>query len=239
MIIGQDRSGKTSLRKRLLGLPFDRKESSTIGINVDIVEVTSGSSKEPWKPRKNEQILTSEKIAMEKVNEKAGILLKHRTMDTQEKTGETKENDSSPQVLIAPLMSENFLGTVSSTPSSNQQLRLRNEIRGNVSATEVDWQNSPKIAEDKQDNIAQNDPLETCSMLKQQDHLHSNIASEGCSLYGQSKSSSGDSTLHEMVVPMDETLPVSLGSNQHEMQVSGPSTLTPPPIQNNHPLKEI
>ena len=239
MIIGQDRSGKTSLRKRLLGLPFDPIEPSTIGINVDIVKVTSETSKEAWVPSENERILTSEKIAMEKVNEKVGILLKHKTMDTQEKTGEAKENYSFPQVSIAPIMSKNFLGTVSSTQSSNQQLRLRNEIWGNVPATEVDCQNTPKIAESKHDNIAQNDSVETSSMFNQQDHLPSNIASEGLPRYGQCKSCTGESTFHERVVPMDETLPAGFGSNQHKMEVSGTSALTPPSIQNNHPLKEI
>ncbi|XP_022809804.1 LOW QUALITY PROTEIN: uncharacterized protein LOC111346802 [Stylophora pistillata] len=35
MLIGQDRAGKTSLKKSLLGLPFDPKEHSTEGIEVD------------------------------------------------------------------------------------------------------------------------------------------------------------------------------------------------------------
>ena len=35
LLIGQDRAGKTSLRKSLLGLPFDPKEQSTEGIEVD------------------------------------------------------------------------------------------------------------------------------------------------------------------------------------------------------------
>ena len=35
MLIGQDRAGKTSLKKNLLGLPFDPKEQSTDGIEVD------------------------------------------------------------------------------------------------------------------------------------------------------------------------------------------------------------
>ena len=35
MLIGQDRAGKTSLKKSLLGLPFDPKEQSTVGIEVD------------------------------------------------------------------------------------------------------------------------------------------------------------------------------------------------------------
>ena len=35
MLIGQDRAGKTSLKKFLLGIPFDPEEESTVGIEVD------------------------------------------------------------------------------------------------------------------------------------------------------------------------------------------------------------
>ena len=35
MLIGQDRAGKTSLKKSLVGLPFDPEEQSTVGIEVD------------------------------------------------------------------------------------------------------------------------------------------------------------------------------------------------------------
>ena len=35
LFIGQDRAGKTSLKKSLIGLPFDSKENSTEGIEVD------------------------------------------------------------------------------------------------------------------------------------------------------------------------------------------------------------
>ena len=35
LLIGQDRAGKTSLKKSLIGLPFNPKEKSTDGIEVD------------------------------------------------------------------------------------------------------------------------------------------------------------------------------------------------------------
>ena len=35
MLIGQDGAGKTSLKKFLLGIPFDPEEESTVGIKVD------------------------------------------------------------------------------------------------------------------------------------------------------------------------------------------------------------
>ena len=35
VLVGQDRAGKTSLKKTLLGLPFDFKEQSTGGIEIE------------------------------------------------------------------------------------------------------------------------------------------------------------------------------------------------------------
>ena len=35
MLLGQDRAGKTSLKKSLLGIPFNPEEESTVGIEVD------------------------------------------------------------------------------------------------------------------------------------------------------------------------------------------------------------
>ena len=51
MLIGQDRAGKTSLKKSLIGLPFDPKENSTEGIEVDpsIFQVYTDEVKN-WQP---------------------------------------------------------------------------------------------------------------------------------------------------------------------------------------------
>ena len=51
LFIGQDRAGKTSLKKSLLGLPFDPKENSTEGIEVDpsIFQVDTDEVKN-WQP---------------------------------------------------------------------------------------------------------------------------------------------------------------------------------------------
>ena len=35
MLLGQDRAGKTSLKKFLLDIPFDPEEESTVGVNVE------------------------------------------------------------------------------------------------------------------------------------------------------------------------------------------------------------
>ena len=53
MLIGQDRAGKTSLKKSLLSLPFDPKEPSTDGVEVDpsLLEVEVDQVKNVnWKP---------------------------------------------------------------------------------------------------------------------------------------------------------------------------------------------
>ena len=51
LLIGQDRAGKTSLKKSLIGLPFDPKEDSTEGVEVDpsIFQVDADEVKN-WQP---------------------------------------------------------------------------------------------------------------------------------------------------------------------------------------------
>ena len=51
LLIGQDRAGKTSLKKSLVGLPFNPKEKSTEGIEVDssIFQVDVDKA-ENWQP---------------------------------------------------------------------------------------------------------------------------------------------------------------------------------------------
>ena len=39
ILVGQDRAGKTSLKKNLLGLPFDHQEQSTDGIEIEQFEI--------------------------------------------------------------------------------------------------------------------------------------------------------------------------------------------------------
>ena len=57
MLIGQDRSGKTSLKKSLQGIPFNPDEDSTIGIDVDpaYFKVTT----EIWKTGESDQATSS------------------------------------------------------------------------------------------------------------------------------------------------------------------------------------
>ena len=67
MFLGQDRAGKTSLKKSLLGLPFDPKEESTIGVEVDPskceVEVDEVKNWMPSERKKREVSEFEEEIA--------------------------------------------------------------------------------------------------------------------------------------------------------------------------------
>ena len=58
MLIGQDRSGKTSLKKSLKGIPFNPHEESTVGIDVDpsYFKVTT----ETWKIGEEDQVTDKE-----------------------------------------------------------------------------------------------------------------------------------------------------------------------------------
>ena len=67
MLLGQDRAGKTSLKKSLLGLPFDPKQESTVGVEVDLskceVEVDQVKNWMPSEQRKREMSEFKEEIA--------------------------------------------------------------------------------------------------------------------------------------------------------------------------------
>ena len=63
LFIGQDRVGKTSLKKTLLGETIDENEPSTIGIEFDVVEVKERDKSLPWKPAEDSQFIASETYA--------------------------------------------------------------------------------------------------------------------------------------------------------------------------------
>ena len=91
LLIGQDRAGKTSLKKSLLGLPFDPKEQSTEGIEVqastceiEVEQVKNWHSTHENKPGLLECSKDISRIVAEK--------LCRRTMELE------KEHSKKPQV---------------------------------------------------------------------------------------------------------------------------------------------
>ena len=63
LLIGQDRVGKTSLKKSLLGEETQQYQESTIGINYEVVEVNESDKSKPWKRSADAQFIASEKYA--------------------------------------------------------------------------------------------------------------------------------------------------------------------------------
>ena len=109
MLIGQDRSGKTSLKKSLQGLQFNPNEDSTVGIDVDTsyFKVTT----EVWKAGKKDQAANKEEKAASFEHHVARIVVEN--LKEQELTSEVKAVDeskglesSTPISTEAPTVSE-------------------------------------------------------------------------------------------------------------------------------------
>ena len=104
MLIGQDRSGKTSLKRSLRGLPFNPDEDSTVGIDVDPSHFKV--STEIWKTGEKDQERNSEtSISYEYHAARATVQrLKKEQMapSLEERIPETKQSRSIPVVDKVP-----------------------------------------------------------------------------------------------------------------------------------------
>ena len=88
MIVGQNRSGKTSLKKSLKGELFNPDEDSTVGIEVDasLCQVTT----EVWKARENLES-PDEKVAMEGSFEHHAARIIQKNLIEQQSREETRK----------------------------------------------------------------------------------------------------------------------------------------------------
>ena len=77
VVIGQARAGKTSLIKSLLGLPFDPKEDSTIGIDPQLFRIDVDQAKD-WQRR--DQYLDVSQFADERASMAAEERVKKGTV---------------------------------------------------------------------------------------------------------------------------------------------------------------
>ena len=76
MLLGQARAGKTSLKKFLLGMPFDPDEESTIGIDpskceVELDQVKNWKLTEGKKPMEAEAVKDIARLMAKDLNEAA------------------------------------------------------------------------------------------------------------------------------------------------------------------------
>ena len=97
LLIGQDRAGKTSLKKSLIGLPFNPKEKSTDGIEVDPskFQLNVGEVRN-WKPideRKQGLLGCSRDVAQLMVEKMFDISVNRDWVQEEERGEEILEND--------------------------------------------------------------------------------------------------------------------------------------------------
>ena len=97
MLIGQDRAGKTSLKKSLIGLPFNPKEKSTDGIEVDPskFQLNVGEVRN-WKPideRKQGLLGCSRDVAQVMVEKMYEISVNRDWVQKEKRVEEILEND--------------------------------------------------------------------------------------------------------------------------------------------------
>ena len=124
MLIGQDRAGKTSLRKSFLGLPFDPEEQSTDGIEVDPskFEVDTDLVKN-WK-RTDEKLEVSQfaadlaRMVARQLQENADD---EEELGDEEINGEDKEFEKEGDVN---LLQVNQRGVTSEYPATKTRRRL-------------------------------------------------------------------------------------------------------------------
>ena len=98
LLIGQDRAGKTSLKKSLLGLPFDPKEQSTEGIEVqastceiEVEQVKNWHSTHENKPGLQEYSRDISRIVAEKLSDRTTKLESGHSTGAREVTAMTEE----------------------------------------------------------------------------------------------------------------------------------------------------
>lgn len=124
MLIGQDRAGKTSLRKSFLGLPFDPEEQSTDGIEVDPskFEVDTDLVKN-WK-RTDEKLEVSQ-FAADLARMVARQL--QENADDEEELGDEEINDEDKEFekeRDVNLLQVNQRGATSEYPATKTRSRL-------------------------------------------------------------------------------------------------------------------
>ena len=96
LFVGQDRAGKTSLKKSLIGLPFNPKEKSTEGIEVDPsqyqLDVDEARNWQPIDERKQGLLGCSKDVAQIVVEKMCNISVSHKRVQ-EKRVGSDPRND--------------------------------------------------------------------------------------------------------------------------------------------------
>ncbi|XP_044169489.1 uncharacterized protein LOC114951217 [Acropora millepora] len=137
MLIGQARSGKTSLKKSLKGIPFNPHEDSTVGVDVDpsYFKVTT----ETWKIGKEDQVTDKEAKSYFEYNLGRQVVKNLKHDENQPKTDSEEQSVSERNEVTEDSPSQMFAHGASSMHS----------VARTLSKTEKDGNHTFETTDDK------------------------------------------------------------------------------------------
>ena len=91
--IGQDRVGKTSVKKSLLGEELDEQEPSTVGIDFDVVEVKKDEATNSWRPTKEKRLIASEEYTSRAIGNDAARRINEDSKQVEDEEEESPQDD--------------------------------------------------------------------------------------------------------------------------------------------------
>ena len=123
MIVGQDRSGKTSLKRSLKGEPFNPNEDSTIGIEIDpsLCQITT----EVWRNRSPD-----ENVAEEASYEHLAAMVTLRTLEQQSEKETQETGMRKPDMMHTVPTKSSFQEKEIIKPETAQQSKKKTEKIG-------------------------------------------------------------------------------------------------------------
>ena len=160
LFIGQDRVGKTSLKKTILGEAIDENEPSTIGIEFDVVEVKEGDKCLPWKRAQDSQFIASETYTESVFRKQVAKEIAGR----RDKGVRTDENPAEPENIAGEKSGDEFEvvkpvgGNHGSKGESNSRTSKRNPVDsyktdGFLHKVETEMKNVDDYRDDTMDTI--------------------------------------------------------------------------------------
>ena len=84
--IGQDRVGKTSLKKNLMGVPFEGREPSIVGIEVHVIDVDE-KNKKHWQLTEYQQLMVSDDLVSRTLIEDIAKRMKQPNIKKRQERG--------------------------------------------------------------------------------------------------------------------------------------------------------
>ena len=150
MLIGQDRSGKTSLKNSLMGKPFNPDEDSTVGIKVDPSHFKV--STEVWKAGEKNQDTNSETpISYE--HHAARLTVQH----LRQKESMSKESD--------PEFTQDFTSDV--VPNESSEDSTKRDVNDSISASSTSVvANAAILGDDKVSEVSKDSRSSETSHVK-------------------------------------------------------------------------